>query len=122
MSTYRSSHIPTLTKIEMTKRAVMFVRIFFIQSNSGRKPLQMIIVHEAHQYGPKARYQKAARSVGLPLYHAMKYSQAYAYPTIEPVSRHSCARFSKCLTVMISSRPKILRIGVRRVITMPHPE
>src|SRR5213592_1981075 len=62
------------TKIEITKSAVMFVRIFLTHSNSGKKPLQMIIVHEAHQYGPKARYQKAARSVGLPLYHAMKYS------------------------------------------------
>src|SRR5258708_13198630 len=111
-----------LTKIEMTKRAVMFVRIFLIQSNSGRKPLQMIIVHVAHQYGPKARYQKAARSGGLPLYHAMKYSQAYAYPTIEPVRSHSLARFSKCFTVMISSRPNILRIAVRRVITLPPPQ
>src|SRR5260370_11977866 len=99
-------------KIEMTKSAVMFVRIFLIQSNSGRKPLQMIIVQVAHQYGPKARYQKAARSVGVPLYHAMKYSQTYAYPTIEPVSSHSFARFAQCLTVMISSRPNGLRIGV----------
>src|SRR5258706_13865468 len=111
-----------LTKIDMTNRAVMFVRIFFIQSNNGRKPLQMIIVQVAHQYGPKARYQNAARSVGLPLYQAMKYSQAYAYPTIEPVKRHSFARFSKCLTVISSSRPNSVRIGVSSVITMPQPE
>src|SRR5204862_1074823 len=114
--------MPMLTKIEMTKSAVMFVRIVLDQSSSGRKPLQMIIVHVAHQYEPKARYQKAARSVVLPLYQARKYSQAYAYPTIEPVRRQSLARFSKCLTVMISSSPKLLRMCVSRVITIPQPE
>src|SRR6266576_6912060 len=107
--------MPMLTKIEITNSAVMLVRIVLTQSSSGRNPLQMIIVQDAHQYGPNARYQNAARSAGLPLYHAMKYSQAYAYPTIDPVRRHSLARFSKCLTVMISSRPNTLRICVRRV-------
>src|SRR5712671_4684835 len=110
------------TKIEITKSAVMFVRIFFTQSKSGRNALQMIIVHVAHQYGPKARYQNAARSVGFPRYQAMKYSHTYAYPTIDPVRRQSFARFSKCLTVIISSRPNSLRIGVSSVITIPQPE
>src|SRR5436309_9844260 len=100
-----------LTKIEITNSAVMLVRMVLDHSSSGRKPLQMIMVQLAHQYGPNARYQKAARSFGLPPNHAMKYSQAYAYPTMEPVSRHSLARFSKCLTVMSSSRANNLRMG-----------
>src|SRR5437667_1920495 len=122
MLTYRSNHMPMFTKIEMTNSAVMFVRIFLNHRSSGRKPLQMYIVQDAHQNGPNARYQNAARSVGFPPNQAIKFSVRYENPTIEPVSRHSFARFSKCLTVISSSRPNSLRIGVSSVITRPHPE
>src|SRR5260370_6699135 len=111
-----------LTKIEITNSAVRFVRIFLNQSSSGRKALQISIVQVAHQYGPNARYQNAARSVGLPLNHAMKYSQTYAYPTMDPVSRHNLDRFSKCLTVISSSRWKSVRIGTSSVMTIAQPE
>src|SRR6266480_4748463 len=111
-----------LTKIEITNKAVMFVRTFLDQSSQGSKPLQMFIVQLAHQSGPKARYQNAARSCGLPLNQATKFSVRYEKETIEPVSRQSLARFSKCLTVISSSRPNSLRIGVSSVITMPQPE
>src|SRR6266850_4347629 len=100
----------------------MLVRIFLNHRSSGRNPLQMYMVQDAHQNGPNARYQKAARSFGFPPNQAMKFSVRYENPTIEPVSRHSFARFSKCLTVMSSSRPNSVRIGVSSVITMPHPE
>src|SRR3989442_7414573 len=78
MITKRSNHIPTFTKIEITNSARMLVRTFLTQRSSGRNALQMIIVQLAHQNGPKARYQKAARSLGLPLNQAMKYSTQYA--------------------------------------------
>src|SRR5712691_338905 len=110
------------TKIEMTNSAVMFVRIFLNHKSSGRNPLQMYMVQEAHQNEPNARYQKAARSFGFPPYQAIKFSVRYENPTIDTVSRHSFARFSKCLTVMSSSRPNSLRIGVSSVITIPQPE
>ncbi len=64
----------------------------------------------------------AARSGVGPPYQAMKFSVAYENPTIVPVKRQSLARFSKWLTVMISSSPNALRIGTMRVITMPTPE
>src|SRR3989475_284106 len=74
MITKRSNHIPMFTKIEMTNRPVMLVWTFFDQSSHGRSPLQMFIVQLAHQNGPKARYQKAARSWALPLNQAVKFS------------------------------------------------
>src|SRR5213594_3871078 len=67
MITKRSNHIPMFTKIEITNRARMLVRMFLRHSSRGRNALQMIIVQLAHQKGPKARYQKAARSWALPL-------------------------------------------------------
>src|ERR1043166_4721898 len=102
MMTYRSNHMPMLTKIEITNSAVMYVRTFLDQRSHGKRPLQMFIVQLAHQYGPNARYQNAARSAGLPLNQA--------------------TRFSKWWTVMISSSPKSLRIGTSSVITIPTPE
>src|SRR3989449_1712082 len=74
MITKRSNHIPMFTKIEMTNRPVMLVWTFFDQSSHGSSPLQMFIVQLAHQNGPKARYQKAARSWALPLNQAVKFS------------------------------------------------
>src|SRR5258708_1305545 len=62
MITKRSNHIPTFTKIEITNRAWMLVRIFWRHKSRGRNGLQMIIVQLAHQKGPNARYQNAARS------------------------------------------------------------
>src|SRR5437762_4368040 len=114
--------MPMFTKIEITNNATMFVRIGLNHSNCGRNALQMIIVHDAHQNGPKARYQKAARSAGLPPNHAVKYSTQYAYPTIMPVRRQSLARFSKWWTVISASRWNSLRIGTSSVITMATPE
>src|SRR5439155_930197 len=78
MITKRSNHIPTLTKMEMTNSPVMLVRIFLNHSSCGRNALQIIIVHVAHQNGPKARYQNAARSWALPPNQATKYSHRYA--------------------------------------------
>src|SRR5436853_441951 len=74
MITKRSNHIPMFTKIEMTNRPVMLVWTFFDQSSHGSSPLQMFIVQLAHQNGPNARYQKAARSWALPLNQAVKFS------------------------------------------------
>src|SRR5213595_2962745 len=104
MITKRSNHIPMFTKIEMTNRPVMLVWTFFDQSSHGSSPLQMFIVQLAHQNGPNARYQKAARSWALPLNQATKFSVQYDMLTIRPVKRHSFARFSKWWTVMSSSR------------------
>src|SRR5213079_3160812 len=70
MITKRSNHIPMFTKIEMTNRPVMLVWTFFDQSSHGSSPLQMFIVQLAHQNGPNARYQNAARSCGFPPNHA----------------------------------------------------
>src|SRR5437773_2881392 len=74
MITKRSNHIPMFTKIEITNRPVMLVWTFFDQSSHSSSPLQMFIVQLAHQNGPKARYQKAARSWALPLNQAVKFS------------------------------------------------
>src|SRR5919108_2938976 len=110
------------TKIEITNSAVMLVRTVLDHSSQGSRPLQMFIVQLAHQYGPNARYQNAARSCGLPLNQATKFSVMYEKLTIEPVSRHSFARFSKWCTVMTSSSWNSLRIGTSSVMTMPTPE
>src|SRR2546426_8695394 len=83
MITKRSNHIPMFTKIEITNSARMLVRIVLNHRSWGRNALQMIIVQLAHQNGPKARYQKAARSFGLPTNHAVKYSTQYAYRSDE---------------------------------------
>src|SRR5204862_5315084 len=74
MITNRSNHIPTFTKIEMTNSARMLVRMFLRHRSRGRNALQMIIVQLAHQNGPNARYQNAARSAAWPPNHAVKYS------------------------------------------------
>ena len=52
----------------------MLVRTFLNHSSHGSRPLQMFIVQLAHQKGPNARYQKPARSSGLPPNHATKFS------------------------------------------------
>src|SRR6267378_5472573 len=74
MITKRSNHIPMFTKIEITNSARMLVRMFLRHNSSGRNALQMIIVQLAHQKGPNARYQNAARSAAWPPNHAVKYS------------------------------------------------
>src|SRR2546425_12143363 len=81
--------MPMFTKIEITNKAVMLVRTFLDHSSHGSRPLQMYMVQLAHQYGPNARYQNAARSDALPLNQATKFSVTYAKLTIEPVSRRS---------------------------------
>src|SRR5207247_3546996 len=88
----------------------MLVRTFLRHNSHGRSPLQMFIVQLAHQNGPNARYQNAARSWALPLNQATKFSVQYDMLTIRPVKRHSFARFSKWWTVMSSSRWKSFRI------------
>src|SRR5256886_13416718 len=95
MITKRSNHIPMFTKIDTTNNAVTLVRTFLDHNSHGNSPLQMFIVQLAHQNGPNARYQKAARSCGLPPNQAVKFSVQYGMLTIMPVSRHSFARFSK---------------------------
>src|SRR6266550_738521 len=95
---------------------------FFRHNSHGRSPLQMFMVQLAHQNGPNARYQNAARSWALPLNQATKFSVQYDMLTIRPVKRHSFARFSKWWTVMSSSRWKSFRIGTSSVITMATPE
>src|SRR5437016_6216982 len=61
MITKRSNHIPTFTKIEITNSARMLVRTFLRHNSHGTSPLQMFMVQLAHQNGPNARYQNAAR-------------------------------------------------------------
>src|SRR2546430_7726570 len=100
MITKRSNHIPTFTKMDTTNNATTLVRTFLDQSSHGRSPLQMFMVQLAHQNGPNARYQNAARSWALPLNQATKFSVQYDMLTIRPVKRHSFARFSKWWTVM----------------------
>src|SRR5207245_10773930 len=92
MITKRSNHIPMFTKIEITKSARMLVRIVLNHRSWGRNALQMIIVQLAHQNGPQARYQKAARSFASPPNHAGKHSTQYAYATLTPDRRHSVPR------------------------------
>ena len=53
---------------------VSSVRMFLRHNSSGKNALQMIIVQLAHQNGPNARYQNAARSAAWPPNHAVKYS------------------------------------------------
>src|SRR2546422_4646926 len=74
MITKRSNHIPMFTKIEMTNSARMLVRMFLRHRSRGKNALPMIIVQLAHQKGPNARYQNAARSAAWPPNHAVKYS------------------------------------------------
>src|SRR5438270_750700 len=95
MITKRSNHIPMFTKMDTTNNAITLVRTFLDHNSHGNSPLQMFIVQLAHQNGPNARYQKAARSCGLPPNQAVKFSVQYDILTIMPVSRHSFARFSK---------------------------
>src|SRR2546426_3853419 len=95
MITKRSNHIPIFTKIEITNSARMLVRTFLRHNSHGRSPLQMFMVQLAHQNGPNARYQNAARSWALPLNQATKFSVQYDMLTIKPVNKHSFARFSK---------------------------
>src|SRR6266705_1092972 len=78
MITKRSNHIPMFTKIEMTNSARMLVRMFLRHRSRGSRPLQMFMVQLAHQNGPNARYQKAARSAACPPNHAVKFSVEYA--------------------------------------------
>ena len=66
--------MPMFTKIDITNSARMLVRICLNHNSCGRNALQMFMVHVAHQYGPKARYQNAARSSGWPPNQAVKYS------------------------------------------------
>src|SRR5690348_11366019 len=122
MITKRSNHIPTFTKIDTTNSATTLVRTFLDHSSHGRSPLQMFIVQLAHQNGPNARYQNAARSWALPPNQATKFSVKYDMLTIKPVKRQSFARFSKWWTVMRSSKWKSFRIGTSSVITMATPE
>src|SRR2546430_11812236 len=77
MITKRSNHIPTFTKMDTTNNATTLVRTFLDQSSHGNSPLQMFIVQLAHQNGPNARYQKAARSCGLPPNQAVKFSEEH---------------------------------------------
>src|SRR5690606_949478 len=55
------------------------------------------------------------------LYQVRKASERYANDTMSPVSRISFDIESKCLGVKYASRPKILRIGIRIVITIARP-
>src|SRR5437879_12848031 len=107
--------MPMFTKIEITNNPRMFVRIFLNHSSQGRIPLQMFMVQLAHQNGPNARYQNAARSCGLPLNQATKFSVTYEELTIMPVSRPSLARFSERWTAIVSSRWHRSRIGTTSV-------
>src|SRR2546427_12293542 len=111
MITKRSNHIPMFTKIEITNSARMLVRTALNHRSCGRNALQMIIVQLAHQNGPKARYQKAARSFALPPNHAVKYSTQYAYEKIIQVCRQSLASVFKWSTEINSSRRNVLRNG-----------
>src|SRR2546428_10437038 len=77
MMTKRSNHMPMFTKIEITNSATMLVRTLLTHNSQGRIPLQMFMVQLAHQNGPNARYQNAARSCGLPLNQATKFSVTY---------------------------------------------
>src|SRR5207302_1790261 len=95
MITKRSNHIPMFTKMDTTNNAITLVRTFLDHNSHGNSPLQMFIVQLAHQNGPNARYQKAARSCGLPPNQAVKCSVQYDILTIMPVRRQSFARFSK---------------------------
>src|SRR5947209_2425380 len=73
----REDHRPMFTKIEITNSATMLVRTLLTHNSQGRIPLQMFMVQLAHQNGPNARYQNAARSCGLPLNQATKFSVTY---------------------------------------------
>src|SRR2546421_2797792 len=74
MITKRSNHIPMFTMMDTTNSAMTLVRTFLDHKSHGNNPLQMFIVQLAHQNGPNARYQKAARSCELPPNQAVKFS------------------------------------------------
>src|SRR5438105_1217823 len=52
----------------------------------------------------------------------MKNSQAYAYPTTEPVVRMILFMFSRCLIVIRLCRFKLQRAMISSVITQANPE
>ena len=55
MMTKRSSHIPMLTKIEMTNRAARFVRTRLKKSSSGTTTLHVSMPQEKRRYSPNIR-------------------------------------------------------------------
>ena len=71
MMTYRSSHIPMLTTIEITNSTTGEVRTFLHHSNCGMRPLHVTISDQrTTSTGPVARFQITKRSYSLPLYQA----------------------------------------------------
>ena len=66
------------TRIEMTNRALRFVRTCFQKSDKGTRQLQTTIVQKNGAYAPVARSVNVPSSNTLPVYHAMKNSVAYA--------------------------------------------
>ena len=73
----------------------MLLRAFLNQKICGVITLQLTIIQYAQLYGPNARLMKAKDSYSSPLYHAMKNSIVYAYPTIEPVNKMILHMFSR---------------------------
>src|SRR4030095_10672290 len=100
----------------------IFLLIFLNQNSWGNITLHDIIIQYAQAYGPKALFINVNCSTGLPLYHAIKNSIAYAYPTMEPVARSILFIFSRVLTVIICSMLNTLRTIMSTVETMPNPE
>ena len=70
--------MPMLISTDTTNSVGTCVRAHLNQRICGTTPLQMIIVQVDIQYGPNARIQNDVCSASTPLYHAMKYSAAYA--------------------------------------------
>ena len=74
MMTKRSSHMPMLIRIEMTKSARRLVRTFLENSVSGARQLQKTIVQKNGAYEPTALSRNVPISNELPPYHATQNS------------------------------------------------
>src|SRR5258706_15176224 len=121
MITKRSNHIPTLTAAATPKMTQGLLRARRDQNTWGVATLQNTIVQYAQAYGPNARLMNTNPSAGFPLYHEMKNSIAYAYPTIMPVASRILHMFSRWSGVITSFSPNHWRHGTASASTISNP-
>ena len=113
MITNLSNPMPRFTNNDSTKSAGNLDLTFLKNKNRGKTPLHRSMVHVAHQYSPKARFQNEALSNGLPLYQAMKYSMCRCCPNATTAGATSASdRTESCMWG--SAHPAIFVIGMTK--------
>src|SRR3990172_12271051 len=70
MITNRSSHIPTFTSRDTTRRYVVFLRRRLAKSVRGTRELQKIMAHVRYRNSPTPRYRNASFSKTFSPYDA----------------------------------------------------